>query len=95
MVGVNIFPGGTDAPPEILQIDESVAGHQVERLRAVRARRDSRRHAEALERLREAAAGDANTMPFILEAVKAYASVGEIVEVLKSVFGIYHEPIFL
>ncbi len=95
MVGVNIFAGGTDAPPEILQIDESVARHQVERLRSVRARRDARRHAEALERLREAAAGDANTMPFILDAVKAYASVGEIVEVLKSVFGIYHEPIFL
>jgi methylmalonyl-CoA mutase N-terminal domain/subunit len=95
MVGVNIFPGGTDAPPELLQIDESVARHQVERLRSVRARRDARRHAGALERLREAAAGDANTMPFILEAVKAYASVGEIVEVLKSVFGIYHEPIFL
>jgi methylmalonyl-CoA mutase N-terminal domain/subunit len=95
MVGVNIFHSDGDTPVEILQIDESVARHQVERLRAVRARRDPRRHQAALERLREAAAGDANTMPFILEAVKAYASVGEVVDVLKSVFGIYHEPIFL
>ena len=61
----------------------------------MRARRDPKRHQAALERLHDAAAGDANTMPALLEAVKAYASVGEVVEVLKSVFGVYHEPIFL
>ncbi len=96
MVGVNIFQAADEEPPvDILYIDESVARHQVDQLSRVRARRDAVRHREAMERLRQAAEGEENTMPFILDAVKAYASVGEICETLKSVFGIYHEPIFV
>ncbi len=96
MVGVNIFQAADEEPPvDILYIDESVARHQLDQLSRVRARRDAARHRQAMERLRQAAEGEENTMPFILDAVKAYASVGEICETLKSVFGIYHEPIFV
>ncbi len=78
----------------ILYIDESVAEIQKERLRRLRARRDTAKVQRTLEALKEAARGTENTMPYILECVRAYATLGEICDALKEVFGEYQEPPF-
>ncbi len=90
IVGVNDFVGD-EKPIEILQIDETVARHQQQRLRKLRADRSSDAVARTLAALRKAAAGTANTMPHIYEAVRAYATLGEICEALREVFGTYTE----
>jgi methylmalonyl-CoA mutase N-terminal domain/subunit len=87
IVGVNkyVMPQDEKAKVNILRVDPEVQRRQIERLKRVRAERDNRAVKRALERLEEAARSRENTMPYILEAVKAYASVGEIMEVLKKV----------
>ncbi len=93
VVGLNAFQQETEDPYEILYIDDSVAGEQIERLNRVRAERDSTKVHDALQALRNAAADpNANTMPFIIDAVKVYASVGEVSDALRDVFGTYQEP---
>jgi methylmalonyl-CoA mutase N-terminal domain/subunit len=93
VVGVNAFRLDEEEPYDALYIDESVTGEQLETLNRVRATRDGRRVEETLQALRNAAAEAAtNTMPFILEAVRAYATVGEISDALRDVFGTYQEP---
>ncbi len=92
VVGVNAYP--VDAPIEVprLRISEAARLQQSRRLRALRARRDPARHARALDRLRKVAATDAgNTMPPILDALKAKATLGEIVRALQDVYGPYRE----
>jgi len=66
--------------------------HQVERLVEVRKNRDSGRVGQTLDRLRIACHGTENTMPYILDAVRAYATLGEIGAVMREVFGTYDEP---
>jgi methylmalonyl-CoA mutase N-terminal domain/subunit len=95
IVGVNAFEETREQPLEILQIGESAAGEQTAKLEALRRRRDPARTAAALDGLREAARGSANTMPFLLDAVKAYATLGEICEALRQVFGPYQEKSIL
>ncbi len=90
IVGVNRFQSG-EQPIELLQIDESAARHQEQKLAALRARRDRSRVTRALDALKRAAAGTENTMPYILDAVRAYATLGEICEAFRSVFGSYQE----
>jgi methylmalonyl-CoA mutase N-terminal domain/subunit len=93
MVGVNAYKTGNDDRYDILYIDESVAGDQLARLNAVRKSRDARAVEQSLQALRNAAADpSANTMPFIIDAVKAYATVGEVSDALRDVFGTYQEP---
>src|SRR5262249_42878433 len=93
MVGVNAYETGNDDQYDILYIDESVAGDQISRLESIRRSRDARAVAQSLEKLRDAAADpSANTMPFIIDAVKSYATVGEISDALRDVFGTYQEP---
>ncbi len=92
IVGVNKYVMPQDEQVNILRVDPEVQRRQIERLRKVRAERDAQAVKRALERLAEAARKKENTMPYILEAVKAYASVGEIMEVLKKVHGAYREP---
>jgi methylmalonyl-CoA mutase N-terminal domain/subunit len=92
IVGVNAFEVEDERPPEILYIDESVAGDQVGQLERVRARRDAGRAARAIDGLKRAAAGDDNTMPRILECVEAYCTVGEISDALRDVYGTWEEP---
>jgi methylmalonyl-CoA mutase N-terminal domain/subunit len=65
---------------------------QVARLEQVRSERDSERVRQTLDTLREAAQGSLNTMPAIIDAVRAYATLGEITDVLREVFGEYQEP---
>jgi methylmalonyl-CoA mutase N-terminal domain/subunit len=84
-----------EKPHPILYIDEQVAGEQVERVRTLRQRRDHARVTRALADLSAAARGTDNLMPPILEASRAYATVGEMCDALRDVFGEYHEqPIF-
>jgi methylmalonyl-CoA mutase N-terminal domain/subunit len=93
VVGVNAFRMEQEDPFDILYIDESVTGEQLALLDKVRKSREPRKVEETLRALRNAA-GDpnTNTMPFILDAVKAYATVGEISDALREVFGTYQEP---
>ena len=79
----------------VLQIDESAGRKQIERLDAVKKRRNSSDVAKTLGELRRAAEGTENTMPYILDAVRAYATVAEICGALKDVFGSYTETSFL
>src|SRR5918992_1989547 len=83
----------TDQPSEvpILVIDESVRTHQMERLEQTRARRDEGAVAIALDSLKLAAHKNENTMPATIEAVRAYATLGEICSALRDVYGIYEE----
>jgi methylmalonyl-CoA mutase, N-terminal domain len=95
IVGVNKYEM-TDEPSEvpILVIDESVRTHQMERLEQTRARRDAGAVAKALDSLKLAAQNNENTMPATIEAVRAYATLGEICSALRDVYGIYEEPAF-
>ncbi|HEX5874271.1 MAG TPA: methylmalonyl-CoA mutase family protein [Pyrinomonadaceae bacterium] len=95
IVGVNKY-AMTNEPSEIpiLVIDESVRTHQLERLEQTRAQRDSGAVANALEKLQSAAKKNENTMPATIEAVRAYATLGEICSALRDVYGIYEEPAF-
>ena len=90
IVGVNDFVM-EEKPLPTLYIDETVAREQVARVQALRARRDAARVARALERLKAAARGTDNLMPPIIEAARAYATVGEMCDVLREVFGEYEE----
>jgi methylmalonyl-CoA mutase N-terminal domain/subunit len=92
IVGVNRFQVAEDHKPNILRVDESVGAAQVERLRKLRAERDNQAVERCLADLHQAAQGDANLMPFILDAVEAYATIGEVCDVLRRVFGEYHAP---
>jgi len=95
IVGVNKY-AMTDEPSEvpILVIDESVRTHQVERLEQTRTRRDAGAVANALDKLKTVARKNENTMPATIEAVRAYATLGEICSALRDVYGIYEEPAF-
>jgi methylmalonyl-CoA mutase N-terminal domain/subunit len=89
VVGVNRFQVAEDHKPDLLRVDESVQAAQVERLRQLRTRRDNHAVERSLVALEDAAAGDENLLPFILEAVEAYATTGEVCGVLRRVFGEY------
>lgn len=95
IVGVNKYQM-KDEPSEIpiLVINEGVRDRQVERLERTRTGRDKGAVANALEKLKQAAAGDENTMPATIEAVRAYATLGEICDALRDVYGLYEEPAF-
>jgi len=93
VVGVNAFRMEKEDPHDILYIDESVTELQLQLLNKVRAERDGQQVEAALQALRVAAADPTtNTMPPIIAAVKAYATVGEISDALRDVFGTYQEP---
>ena len=91
MIGVNDFTVDEEVPIDILRIDPKLESEQVARVREVRRKRDQARCSNALTQLRKAAGGSENMMPFILEAVRAYATEGEIMNTLIEVFGIYTE----
>ena len=90
IVGVNDFVS-EEKPLEILQIDETVAHRQAERLRKLRAERSQAEVDRRLSALRNAAKSAENLMPFIFDAVKSYATLGEICDAMRDVFGTYEE----
>ncbi|MCH8901476.1 MAG: methylmalonyl-CoA mutase [Chloroflexi bacterium] len=92
VVGVNKFQNDEEQPKTIFRGDADAAKAQIERLRRLRAERDSEAVRATLARLNEAARGDDNLLPPILEAVKAYATLGEICGELRQVFGEYRPP---
>ncbi|MFN6963208.1 MAG: methylmalonyl-CoA mutase [Pyrinomonadaceae bacterium] len=95
IVGVNKYAMEEEpVPVDILQIDETVRDHQLERLARVKQTRDNGAVANALDRLKIAARDNENTMPCIIDAVKAYATVEEISSALRDVYGVYEEPAF-
>ena len=104
IVGANEFVIEEESP-HMLYIDESVADHQSAKLKALRARRSNEEVQRRLDALKKAAAQEpkagsngkvssANTMPYIVDAVRAYATVGEICEALREVYGTYTEASF-
>jgi methylmalonyl-CoA mutase, N-terminal domain len=93
VVGVNEFASEQEVAVPIQRIDEALEGRQVERVRALRLRRDAGVHASALRRVEDAARGGGNLMPQILLAVESYATVGEIANVMRTVFGEYRETV--
>jgi methylmalonyl-CoA mutase N-terminal domain/subunit len=92
IVGVNAFNEDSKYSIPILEISPDGYRHQVARLTELRRTRDNGAVGQTLDRLRIACQGTANTMPFILAAVRAHATLGEIVGVMKEVFGTYQEP---
>jgi len=95
IVGVNAYQEEKPVAIPILGMDPQGYQRQVDRLQQVRSQRDAGRAGQALDRLRQACLGTENSMPFLLEAVHAYATLGEIVSVMKESFGIYQEPTWI
>jgi methylmalonyl-CoA mutase N-terminal domain/subunit len=95
VVGVNEFVSEGAARVPVFVVDDRLEREQCERLRAVRARRDAGRVKAALGELTSAARGTANLLPPILAAVRAYATVGEICDALRDVFGVHQETVVL
>jgi methylmalonyl-CoA mutase N-terminal domain/subunit len=91
IVGVNAFVDDEETPVPILYIDDNVSATQLNRLKDVRGRRDADRVARALADLQETARGTGNTMYPLLECVRAYATVGEMCDALREVWGEYEE----
>lgn len=95
VVGVNKFAAEEESVLELLEIDESVEKKQVERLRRLRRERHNEKVSRVLDEVRRVAKSDENLMPILIEAVKVYATVGEITDTLRDVFGEYREPTIL
>jgi methylmalonyl-CoA mutase N-terminal domain/subunit len=95
VVGVNRFVQESETPVPIQRIDDSLERRQLERLRALRAKRDKTRWQESIAEVRDTARSGGNLMPAILNAVEAYATVGEIADAMRGVFGEYQETIVI
>ncbi len=95
VVGVNKYVVEDEPEPEILEIGVETEKKQVERLKDIKKNRDNKRVRDVLDAVRNAAKSGDNIMPVMLEAVKAYATVGEISDALRDVFGEYREPSIL
>jgi len=94
VVGVNAYALDEDTSPDILHVDEGAArAHQLDRLASVKAERDDGAVAAALDAIEAAIEGGENTMPAIVEAVKAYATMGEVMGVFADAHGRYSEPV--
>lgn len=91
IVGVNDFVQTDEKPLEILYIDESTAERQLERLAELKRTRDNDQVRRTLDALKAGARGTANTMPLLLDCVRAYATVGEMCDALREVWGEYEE----
>jgi methylmalonyl-CoA mutase N-terminal domain/subunit len=95
VVGVNAFELQEEKRIPLLHMDESLERKQVERLRAVRAKRDQAKWQAALKKVEDTARGTGNLMPPIVEAVEANATVGEISDAMRRVYGEYHETVVI
>jgi len=95
-VGVNEYTSeGEPMPIPILRVDPKVEEEQIARLKKLRRERNNRKVKETLEKLHYAAENNENLMPTIIKAVKAYATLGEICDVLREVYGVYKELIII
>ena len=96
IVGVNRYELDDEPPLEILRIDPALEQKQIDRVQALRAKRDSAAAESALAALKQAAAGEGrNLMPPIIDAAKAYVTMGEMCDALREVWGVWREtPVF-
>ena len=95
VVGVNRFTSDDDVEPELLRVDPRIERDQIARLEGFMSRRDGQGAQEALRRLKTAAEGHDNLMPSILHCVENEASLGEVADTLRSVFGLYRERVVI
>jgi methylmalonyl-CoA mutase N-terminal domain/subunit len=91
IVGVNKFNVEEERAPRLLEIDESVEKTQIQRLKRLKRDRDNGKVSQILDEVRQVARSNENVMPVLIEAVKAYATVGEVSDALRDVFGEYME----
>jgi methylmalonyl-CoA mutase N-terminal domain/subunit len=94
VVGVNKYVVEEKAPPEILKIDEEIEEKQIARLQEMKKERDNRKVTQILKDLRAASKTDKNLMPYVVEAVREYATEQEICDVWRDTFGEYRDPGF-
>jgi len=94
MVGTNKYVTDEETPIELLKVNEKVEAEQIHRLKEVKRARDNRKVAQTLDALRVACKSDKNVMPYVIEAVKEYATEQEICDVYRQVFGEYRDPGF-
>ena len=94
-VGVNVFNRGMPTDIELLKIDQAMEDKQIARVAAFKSKRSAPAANNALAELRKACDSTENLMPLILGAVKAHATLGEVVDTMREAFGIYNEKIFL
>jgi methylmalonyl-CoA mutase N-terminal domain/subunit len=95
IVGVNAFVEDDGEEPPILKIDPELEREQIERVRALRARRDGAAAARAIERLRRDAGADTNLMPALLDAARADVTMGEMCDALRDAWGVWREtPVY-
>jgi methylmalonyl-CoA mutase N-terminal domain/subunit len=94
VVGVNRYVAEEESYPEVLRIEEKVEEQQIARLKEVKRTRDNRTVIQLLRDLRVASKTDQNVMPYVIEAIKEYATEQEICDVWRDVFGEYHDPGF-
>jgi methylmalonyl-CoA mutase, N-terminal domain len=94
-VGINAYAEKAPLTIPLLEMDPQGYERQVSRLEEIRKARDNGRVGQTLDKLRIACQGTENTMPYIMEAVHAYATLGEIINVMKEVFGTYEEPTWI
>ena len=92
IVGVNRFVSDEEIAIPVLKIDPEIERRQIERTRAVRAKRDKAAYDRAMGALRDACMSQKNLMPFVLDAVRAYATLGELSDVFREAYGVYREP---
>jgi len=92
IVGINNYTDDKPLSIPLLEMDPQGYKRQISRLQQLRETRDNGQVGQALDRLRIACQGTENTMPYILDAVRSYATLGEIIHVMKTVFGTYEEP---
>ncbi|TZE81579.1 acyl-CoA mutase large subunit family protein [Calorimonas adulescens] len=95
VVGMNKFQIEEEPPKNILRVNPAVAEKQKARLAKLRRERDNNRVKEVLAGVEKAAKGEENIMPYLIDAVKSYATLGEICDVLREVFGVYQESVIL
>ncbi len=95
IVAVNDYVDKKPIPIPLLEFDPVGYSRQVDRLKNLRLERDNGRVGQALDNLRLACQGKQNTMPLLLDAVRAYATLGEIIDVMRAVFGTYTEPTWI
>jgi methylmalonyl-CoA mutase, N-terminal domain len=92
VVGVNKYVTDEDIPVEVLEIDEELESLQIEKTHRIKNERDNRRVGACLERVGEACSGDRNVMEDLIEAVKAHATLQEVCDVYRKVYGEYRDP---
>ena len=92
VVGVNQYTSDEETDLELLEIDEGVARKQLARISKLKSQRDNDKVRQLLGKIRQVAGSEENIMPVLIEAAKAYATVGEMSDALREVFGEYKEP---